>query len=194
MRQSLCVVVPALLGLVITKTAGGNEPPKPDDKPKVVREQVQGQWRFPGEKLLRIAGRVKVLDAHTLRFEDGTEVDINGGMDAPDLGQQGLIGDVLYPCGKEAAAFLEKLIGDRPVTWYSDADDPVDTKKLGRADAFVGETNVGIEMVRNGWAMAHHSGTAAWEVIARDNKRGLWRGTFVFPEKWRKGERLAQEK
>src|SRR5262249_1105724 len=110
MRPTFCVVVPALLGLAIAGTGGGHEPPQPDDKPKVVREQVQGQWRHPGEKLLRITGRVKVLDAHTLLFEDGTEVNINGGMDAPDLGQQGLIGDTLYPCGKEAAAFLEQLI------------------------------------------------------------------------------------
>jgi endonuclease YncB( thermonuclease family) len=194
MRQTLCVVVPVLLGLAMARTGGGDEPRKPDGKPKVVREQVQGQWRFPGEKLLRITGRVKVLDAHTLLFEDGTEVNINGGMDAPDLRQQGLIGDALYPCGKDAAAFLEKLIGGRPVTCYSDADDAIDARKLRRAEAFVGETNVEIEMVRNGWAMAHHSGMAAWEVMARDNKRGLWRGKFVFPEKWRNGERLAREK
>jgi endonuclease YncB( thermonuclease family) len=194
MRQTLCVVVPTMLGLAIAGRIGGNEQPKPDGKAKVVREQVQGQWRFPGEKLLRIAGRVKVLNAHTLLFEDETEVNINGGMDAPDLGQQGLIGETLYACGREAAVFLEKLIAGRPVTCYSDADDPIDAKTLERADAFVGETNLQVEMVRNGWAMAHHSGMAAWEVIARDNKRGLWRGTFVFPEKWRKGERLPQEK
>jgi endonuclease YncB( thermonuclease family) len=194
MRSTLCVAVLVLLVLGAARTGSGNESPKPDNRSKVVRERVQGQWRFPGEKLLRITGRVKVLDAHTLRFEDGTEVDINGGMDAPDLKQQGLINDALYPCGKEAAAFLEKLIGDRPVTCYSDADDPIDAKRLSRADAFTGETNLQEEMVRNGWAMAHHSGMAAWEVIARDNKRGLWRGTFVFPEKWRKAERLPGEK
>jgi hypothetical protein len=34
---------------------------------------------------------------------------------------------------------------------------------------------------------------AAWEAIAREKKRGLWRGTFVFPEKWRKSERLPAE-
>jgi endonuclease YncB( thermonuclease family) len=189
-------MVPAILGLALDGAVGGDEPSRPGAKPKVVREQVRGQWRLLGDKLLRITGRVKVLDAHTLRFEDGTEVNINGEMDAPDLGQQGLIGNALYPCGKEAAAFLEKLIGDRPVTCYSDSDDArrLDAKSLGRADAFIGETSLEIEMVRNGWAMAHHSGMAAWEVIARDNKRGLWRGEFVFPEKWRKGARLSQEK
>jgi endonuclease YncB( thermonuclease family) len=189
-------MVPVLLGLAMAGTGGGNEPPRPDDKPKVVREQVQGQWRLRGDTVFRITGRVKVLDAHTLRFEDGTEVNINGGMDAPDLGQQGLIGDALYPCGKEAAAFLEKLIGDRPVTCYSDSDDPklLEAKKIGRADAFLGETSLEIELVRNGWAVAHHSGLTAWEVIARENRRGLWRGQFIFPEKWRKGERLPREK
>jgi endonuclease YncB( thermonuclease family) len=153
---------------------------------------VQGQWRFPGDKLLRITGRVKVLDAHTLLYGDGTEVDLNGGMDAPELAQTGLIGDKVYPCGQEAADFLKQLIGDKPVTCYADADH--DGKRIRQADAFVGETNLNIEMVRNGWAMAHHSGMAAWEAMARENKRGLWRGTFVFPERWRKGERLPQER
>jgi hypothetical protein len=31
------------------------------------------------------------------------------------------------------------------------------------------------------------------EIMARENKRGLWRGQFVLPSKWRKGERLAGE-
>jgi hypothetical protein len=194
MRPTFCVALPVVLGLFVAGTGSGIEPPEPEGKGKVVREQVQGQWRHQGEKLLRIQGQVKVLDAHTLLFEDGTRVDINGGMDKPDLEQRGLIRDALYPCGKEAAAFLEKLIGARPVTCYSDAGDPIDAKRIGRADAFVGETNLAVEMVRNGWAMAQHSGMAAWEVIARENKRGLWRGTFVFPEKWRKGERLPLEK
>jgi endonuclease YncB( thermonuclease family) len=121
-------------------------------------------------------------------------MNINGGMDAPDLSQQGLIGNKLYPCGKEAAAFLQKLIGDRPVTCYTDFDRPIDPKIPKRGDAFVGETSLGAEMVRNGWAMAHHSATTPYEVMARDHKRGLWRGAFIFPEKWRKGERLSQER
>jgi endonuclease YncB( thermonuclease family) len=185
--------VPAPSPKVEKSPGGGVQPPQPESKPKVLREQVQGQWRHQGDKLLRIHGHVKVLDAHTLVLEDGTRVNINGRMDAPDLEQRSLIGDALYPCGKEAAAFLEKLIRARPVTCYSDGAPP-DARQIGLADAFVGETNLAVEMVRSGWAMAHHSGMAAYEVIARDNKRGLWRGTFVFPEKWRKGERLALEK
>jgi endonuclease YncB( thermonuclease family) len=186
-----------ILGLTLTGLAAGalaqeSEPRQADDGTSVVRAMVQGQWRFPGDKLLRITGRVKVLDAHTLLYGDGTEVDLNGGMDAPDLAQIGLIDNKVYPCGQEAADFLKQLIGDKPVTCYADADH--DGKRIRQADAFVGEINLNIEMVRNGWAMAHHSGTAAWEAMARENKRGLWRGGFVFPERWRKGERLPQER
>jgi endonuclease YncB( thermonuclease family) len=100
---------------------------------------------------------------------------LNGAIDAPELEQKGLIGDSSYPCGKEAAEFLSKLIGNKKVT------------------SFVGETNLDIEMVRNGWAISHHRGMDTWEIIARENKRGLWRGQFVLPERWRKGERLPSE-
>jgi endonuclease YncB( thermonuclease family) len=188
------LVVPAFLGVTVAGSTGDQDVPNLDRKPQPVRESVQGQWRLKGDIVWRITGHVKVLDAHTLRYEDGTTMDVNGGMDAPDLAQQGSIDNKLYPCGKEAAAFLEKLIGDRPVTCYSDSDGPIDPKKLGRGAAFVGETSLGIEMVRSGWAMAHHSGTMPYEVMARDHKRGLWRGEFVPPEKWRKGARLPGEK
>jgi hypothetical protein len=40
MCQTFCAVVPVLLGVAIAGTGRGNEPPKPDSKPKVVREQV----------------------------------------------------------------------------------------------------------------------------------------------------------
>src|SRR5262249_52802474 len=91
---------------------------------KVVREEIRGGVAFSPEnrKWIRITGKVKVLDAHTLLYEGGTEVDLQGGIDAPDLEQKGLIGGSFYPCGKEAAAFLSKLIGDRSVTCYANPE------------------------------------------------------------------------
>ena len=53
-------------------------------------------WRRPADILVRITGPVKVLDAHTLLYSDGTEVDLNGSMDAPELGQKGVTGDKVY--------------------------------------------------------------------------------------------------
>jgi endonuclease YncB( thermonuclease family) len=64
--------------------------------------------------------------------------------------------------------------------------------KIVRRDCFVGETHLELEMVRDGWAVADHEGMEAWQAIA-EKKRGLWRGEFVLPERWRKGERLPGE-
>ena len=171
-----------------------NDPDK-ERKSKVVKEQVRGGIVFPAEKRMwtRITGKVKVLNAYTLIFEDGTEVCLSAAIDAPELKQKGLIGESFYPCGKEAAEFLKKLIGDQPVTFIGDRKGEERVGKNPAGSCFVGETNLEIEMVRNGWAFSHHSGMDAWEIIARENKRGLWRGKFVVPERWRKGERLPGE-
>jgi endonuclease YncB( thermonuclease family) len=195
MRAALTVLaLAAILACANVSAHDGQTPPGPEGQPKTVREQVRGGVAFPPETRwwFRVTGKVKVLDAHTLVYEDGTEVDLIDGMDAPDLGQKGRIGDAFYPCGEEAAEFLRKLIGDRAVTCLAHRDH-VAGKKMRVASGYVGETNLNIEMVRNGWAISHHSGMDGWEIIARENKRGLWRGKFVLPDRWRKGERLPGE-
>jgi hypothetical protein len=195
MRPIAIVLALVALGLgTAVSSPDDKKPQAAEDKPKVVKEQVRGGIVF-GEKRrwTRIRGKVKVVNAYTLRFDDGTEVGLGGGIDAPELDQKGLIGESFYPCGKEAAEFLKKLIGDQPVTFFGD---PKGQRRVGKNPAgscFVGETNLEIEMVRNGWAFSHQTGMDAWEIIARENKRGLWRGKFIVPERWRKGERLPGE-
>ena len=98
----------------------------------------------------------------------------------------GRIDGKLYPCGQEAAEFLRKLIGDRPVTVYRRGERD--------SDAYVVDVSIEHEMIVNGWALANHSGRHAAEIIARENKRGIWRGQFVDPDEWRNGKRLAGEK
>src|SRR5262249_22246191 len=124
----------ALLGLRVVlgaadEPAGGARPapaapaarqaPGGKGKPKVLREILPGGVRHPGERRLRITGKVTVDDANTLHFEDGTRVVTSGGIDAPDLEQRALRGGKLYACGQDAADFLEKLIGGRPVSFYA---------------------------------------------------------------------------
>jgi WD40 repeat protein len=139
-------------------------------------------------------GKVTVIDANTLRFEDGTQVQVAGGSDAPDLGQQARLSGAFYSCGKDAAEFLKNLIADRPVSFYAfESLQNKDPQNRSRGVCFVGETDLGMELVRNGWALALHSGMTPYEIIARSNKRGLWRGDFVLPESWRNGERLPGE-
>jgi hypothetical protein len=195
MRSTLIVVV--LVALMLRPDVSSPADKKPqgaEDKPKVVKEQVRGGIVFPAEKRqwTRITGKVKVVNAYTLCFADGTEVCLSGAIDAPELEQKGLIGESLYTAGKEAAEFLRKLIGGQSVTFLGGREERVGQKMAG--SCFVGETNLEIEMVRNGWAFSHHSGMDAWEIIARENKRGLWRGQFIVPERWRKGERLRGKK
>ena len=181
------------IGVVATALCHENPSAKPLAQPKVEAETIRGQWRLPDDMLIRMVGKVAVVNARTLRFEDGTMADLGGGIDTPELEQQGRIGGEMVPCGREAVQFLEKLIDGRPVTCYLHPK-MVEGRKYRSGSAFVGETNLQIEMVRNGWAIANHSQMAAWEAIARANRRGLWRGDFVLPEEWRKRKRLPGER
>src|SRR5262245_55906892 len=157
------------------------------DKSGVVRDRVKGSINHDRgtAEWDRIAGKVTVLDARTLEFADGTRLTL--GRAVPELDQQGMIDGKLYPCGKEAAEFLRKLIGDRTVVCVL-----IDNKTV--LSAYVGDTNIEHAMIINGWALAEHSLLHGAEIIARENKRGLWRGQFVKPDEWRAGKRLPGEK
>jgi WD40 repeat protein len=184
---------------VVTRTSAGTArlwelPDQAAQDPRVVTERVRGQWRSPDGFRNRITGKVTVIDAGTLRFADGTLVQPAGVTDAPDLEQNAMVDGKLYPCGREAAKFLRDLIGDRPVSFYAFGDRlERDSQNRLRGSCFVEDTSLDAELVRNGWALAHHSGVAPYEVFAREKKRGLWRGEFIIPELWRKGQRLPGE-
>ena len=154
---------------------------------KVVRDQVNGSIFHGGgdDQLQRITGRVRVVDACTIEYADGTQIDLN--MVTPGAKQMALVGDEFYPAGREAADYLRRLIGDRAVSSYRYADD------RGPWQSFVGDLNLKHAMVIGGWAMADHSSTQAMEVIAREKKRGLWRGRFTRPDLWEEGQRLPGE-
>src|SRR5262249_60189275 len=99
MRRILVVLALAPLVFCASRASSDdNKAPGNDGKSKVIKEQVRGGIAFPLEtrQWTRITGKVKVLTAHVLLFEDGTEVDLNGATDAPELEQKGLIGDTFY--------------------------------------------------------------------------------------------------
>jgi endonuclease YncB( thermonuclease family) len=183
MRQTFWILASLLLAVGPPAPCQEKEPRKADGPAKVVKETVTST----NHSWVRLTGKVKVIDASTLRFEDGTQVDLHMAMDVPEPGQMGRIDGKLYPCGKEAAEFLAK-----PVAVY--VDRRLDLTKIPSGKCYVGETHVHLEMVRNGWAVSTHSGMDPWEIIARENKRGMWRGEFVVPEEWRTGKRLPGEK
>jgi endonuclease YncB( thermonuclease family) len=167
----------------------GIAPGKPtDDKPTVIKDRVKGSINHDKGKRewQRITGRVRVIDAHTLEFTDGTRILLH--VVAPELGQTGLIGESVYPCGKEAAEFLRKLIGDQPVMCF--LVEAQDDKWIG----YAGDTNLGHALVINGWGLAHHSSLHPAEITAREKQRGMWRGKFLDPDDWRTGKRLPVER
>lgn len=185
-----------VIGGLAQGDAGGMDGTKGQHEAKgaTIKDEVRGGIAFRPEKRtwIRISGKVRVLDAHTLAYEDGTEAGLGGMEEAPELEQKGMIDGKFYPCGKEAAEFLRKLIGDRSVTCLIHRDN-AKGKKMSGAAAFIGDTCLNIEMVRSGWAISNHEGMDGFEILARENKRGLWRGTFVVPGRWRSGERLPGE-
>lgn len=185
MRRSVKFLSIMALGFCLSVVGQEDKIPRPADG-KPVQDLVKGSIHHGGGKSTweRIKGRARVVDALTLEFADGTRIPLY--LVAPDLNQQGVIDGKLYPCGKEAAEFLRKLIGDRPVACYYVAGQD---KWL----AYVGDTNVTHEMIINGWSLADHSSQNAAEIIARENKRGLWRGEFINPNDWRAGKRLPAE-
>src|SRR5262245_26670022 len=161
MCRMASVLTVAALALAAAAVAKDDKRSQPEGaKPKVIKElDTDGSLR-------RITGKAKVLDAHTLVFTDGTEVDLNGVMDAPDLEQKGLIGDTPYPCGKDAANFLKKLIGDQTVTFLSFGG----KQKRPRGTCYAGETFLQEAMVRHGWAVSGHSASELAQLIAQENK------------------------
>jgi endonuclease YncB( thermonuclease family) len=194
MRRIPYVLTVAIVSLAASGLSRGVLARKADDRPKVVKDTVKGGIAHSSEDFVRITGKPKVIDGNTIAFEEGVEIDISAGMDAPPLEQKGLIGDKLYPCGKDAAEFLRKLIGDQAATCFVSAKDKGGPGKRLQGICYVGVVRVDHEMILNGWAVADHSLSVPAEIIARENKRGLWRGQFIAPKRWRKGERLPGEK
>jgi endonuclease YncB( thermonuclease family) len=162
-----------------------------EESAAVVRKTVPGSAVHTPRPWIIVTGKVTVKDGHTLVFADGQEVQLE---DGPELEQLGKIADGFYPAGREARAFLEKLIGEHEVKMYVNAGS--EEYRRGEriiGDCYVGDVNLGHELIKNGWALADHSITSPMEIMAREDRRGLWRGQFVLPAKWRKGERLPGE-
>ena len=133
-----------------------------------------------------IVGKVtRVSDGDTVWVNDKLgrhKVRLNR-IDAPESDQ---------PFGKESAAHLKSLIGGREVRV-----EHTGTDQYGRVLGiiFLGETDINLQMVRDGcaWHYSHFDKTPAYAAAERDArvaKRGLWASPSpVNPYLWRKGKR-----
>ncbi len=140
-----------------------------------------------------IVGLPKVVDGDTLHIKT-YKIRLEG-IDAPEMRQKckksyfqiiffSFQRD--YFCGQVSKNKLVQKIGNKPVKCILLGKDRY---KRYLAKCFKANTNLNRWMVRNGYAVAYRKYSKLYipdENLAKEEKVGLWRGTFVKPEKWRK--------
>ena len=133
------------------------------------------------------AGRPVIIDGDSLVLA-GVRLRLKG-IDAPELGQVCSGPNGAFECGREARAFMRKLVGASQIScegWQYD--------KYQRllAECKAGLKSLNREMAMSGWAVSY-GGYAVEEAAARKAKSGLWAGTFDRPQDWRKMKGAAVE-
>ena len=143
-----------------------------------------------------ISGIPEVVDGDTIHI-DNYKFRLEG-IDAPEMRQQCkkesfkisfFIGFTFYKdysCGRVSK---EKLITKIDTTEIKCISSSKDRYKRYIATCYKGKTNLNQWMVRNGFAIAYRRYSKKYvpdEVLAKENKLGLWQGKFMEPEKWRK--------
>ena len=128
-----------------------------------------------------------VIDGDTLAFGAG-HVRLEG-IDAPESKQTCTAYGQDWPCGQMATAWLREAVAGRDVTCTGHARD-----RYGRllGTCFVGGENLNARIVAEGWAVAYRYYGDAYvpeEDAARRAGRGIWRGTFEEPWRWRREHR-----
>ena len=91
-----------------------------------------------------------------------------------------------YYCGQVSKKKLVQKIGNKSVKCILLGKDRY---KRYLAKCFKGTINLNRWMVRNGYAIAYRKYSKLYildENYAREEKLGMWKGSFIKPEKWRK--------
>jgi len=132
-----------------------------------------------------ISGSAVVTDGDTIKISNN-KIRLHG-IDAPEKRQNCTKNEKKYNCGVVATEALSKKIGKNIVKCLTQ-------KKKDRYNRFIGvcfvdQQNLNKWMVSNGYAIAYRRYSKDYildENFAKTNKLGLWSGTFLKPEKWRK--------
>ena len=136
-----------------------------------------------------LSGPATVSDGDSLRVA-GQRIRLHG-IDAPELKQRCKANGERWHCGRDAARALAQRIGGGHVRCT-----PRDRDRYGRVVAVcrAGGVDLNAWVAAQGWALAYRRYSKDYvgeERAARAARRGIWRGEFVAPWDWRRGERLA---
>lgn len=141
------------------------------------------------EKLTRtpdtpIVGLASVADGDTLRIDD-TRIRLID-IDAPELEQTCEDADRRpWPCGEVALNEMRKYLRGRTVNCHPRGFDQY--HRVLAMCTLPDGSNINAWAVQQGWALSYGYAKLyeTQESEARLAKRGLWRGTFIEPRKWR---------
>ena len=148
---------------------------------------------FQTAQASEIIGFPKVIDGDTLRIKS-YKIRLEG-IDAPEMKQickkpylQIIIFNFQknYNCGQLSKKKLANKIANKKVKCLVSGKDRY---KRYLAKCLKGSINLNKWMVRNGYAIAYRKYSKLYvldENFAKEEKLGLWEGTFTRPEKWRK--------
>ncbi len=133
---------------------------------------------------LEIIGIPKVVDGDTI-YINSYKIRLEG-IDAPEMKQKCKRNEKEYFCGNISKKRLEKKIENTVIKCISLTKDRY---KRYLATCFSKKINLNRWMVKNGYAFAYRRYSKMYvndERFAKENNLGLWSGTFIKPEKWRK--------
>ena len=143
-----------------------------------------------------IIGIPRIVDGDTVHIKE-YKIRLEG-IDAPEIRQKckkeklkisSIIGFTFYKdynCGEVSKENLEAKVDRSNIKCISSSKDRYERYL---AKCFKDKINLNRWMVRNGHAVAYRRYSKEYiidEEFAKENKLGLWRGKFLYPEKWRK--------
>ena len=131
-----------------------------------------------------IEGKVKIIDGDTIHIGNN-KIRLHG-IDAPEQKQTCIFEGNEWNCGQDATFFLSNLINRKSVNCRVN---DIDQYKRLVAVCFIDNVSINQLMVISGWAIAYRYYSKDFikeEEIAKQNKIGIWRGSFEEPYIYRK--------
>jgi len=92
-----------------------------------------------------------------------------------------------YKCGEKSTLALLKKIKDKKVRCILEKNK--DRYKRNIGTCYIKNQDINKWLVKNGYALAYKRYSKKYvleEQYAKENKLGIWKGTFIEPEKWRR--------
>jgi endonuclease YncB( thermonuclease family) len=132
-----------------------------------------------GSPQREITGVAEAIDGDSIRV-GGDEIRLKG-LDAPEFMQMCTVGGREAACGREARAYLRRLLSTGLTTCVGEGRD-----RFGRllARCRVRGVDINAALVRDGHAVSFGA-YGDEEAQAKAAYRGLWAGTFERPQDWR---------